>query len=311
MSRDRGPLDNQPPGNQPPGGRPLAGRPPEDRPPAPDRPGDNGPGDNGLGRERLGHERYAAEIVAQTALLSGLVAAADPRVGVPSCPGWNLGQLARHLGGGQRWAAEILRTRATRPPPDRAFRDLSPYADEAAAPLAAWLDEGAAALARALVDTDPAEPLWTPVAGGTAGFYARRFAHETLVHRADAVLAVHEPFAAPADLARDALDEWMELGALPAMLDFHPHRRALLGPGRTLHLHADDGTPAGADWFVDLTGALMAHRRGGGPAAVSVRAPLTRLLLTVYGRTPARGHDVTVDGDGALLNRWLSTVGFG
>ena len=38
-------------------------------------------------------------------------------------------QLARHVDGGQRWAREIVATRALEPPSDVALRDLSDAAD--------------------------------------------------------------------------------------------------------------------------------------------------------------------------------------
>ena len=49
---------------------------------------------------------------------------------VPTCPGWNVVQLMRHVDGGLRWATEIVGTRATAPPPDVALRDLSGFTDE-------------------------------------------------------------------------------------------------------------------------------------------------------------------------------------
>ncbi|MGO4757183.1 maleylpyruvate isomerase N-terminal domain-containing protein, partial [Streptomyces sp. 2MCAF27] len=91
----------------------------------------------------LSHDRLCAEIAAQTDLLRPLIKDADLTAPVPSCPGWNVGQLLRHLGGAQRWGAEIVRTRATGPLPDDHFRDLSPYAREDPAVLGPWLTEGA------------------------------------------------------------------------------------------------------------------------------------------------------------------------
>jgi hypothetical protein len=52
----------------------------------------------------LSYERRCDEIVAQTGLLTSTITGADLTVPVPSCPGWNAGQLLRHLGGAQRWA---------------------------------------------------------------------------------------------------------------------------------------------------------------------------------------------------------------
>ncbi|WP_065965722.1 maleylpyruvate isomerase family mycothiol-dependent enzyme [Streptomyces sparsogenes] len=266
----------------------------------------------------LSHDRLCAEITAQTDLLQPLVEGGDMRAPVPSCPGWNVGQLLRHLGGAQRWAAETVRTRAAGPLPDDHFRDLSPYADEDPARLGPWLGESAALLADALREAGPDAEVWTPVPGGTAAFYARRFTHETVVHRADATLALGAEFTVAEDVAVDALDEWMELGALPMHFDVHPRMRELLGPGRTIHLHATDtdtvtdtGTGAAAEWVVDLTGEVITWRRAHEKAAVAVRAPLTDLLLLVYRRRPAGGEGVEVLGDARLLDLWLERVAFG
>jgi hypothetical protein len=62
-------------------------------------------------------------------------------------------------------------------------------------------------------------------------------------------------------------------------------------------------------WFVDLTGDVNTWRRGAGPAAVTVHAPLRDLLLMVYRRrTP---DDLSVTGDEGLLHHWLGHVAFG
>src|SRR3981189_371351 len=60
----------------------------------------------------LDFERHCAEVVTQTSLLIGHLNGADLTVPVPTCPGWNVSQLARHVDGGQRWAREILATAA-------------------------------------------------------------------------------------------------------------------------------------------------------------------------------------------------------
>jgi hypothetical protein len=87
----------------------------------------------------LSFDRYCAEIVTQTDLLRSRIDGADLTAPVPSCPGWNLGQLLRHLGGGHRWVETIVRTRATAPPSDEQLRDLSGCTDEDPAVLGPWL----------------------------------------------------------------------------------------------------------------------------------------------------------------------------
>jgi uncharacterized protein (TIGR03083 family) len=257
---------------------------------------------------RLSHERYCTEIIAQTDLLRSTIAGADLTTPVPSCPEWNTGQLLRHLGGGQRWAAETVRTRAQEPLPDDDFRDLSPYASEDPEVLRPWLAEGAEMLADALRSAGPDADLWTPVPGEAAGFYARRFTHETVIHRADATLALGAEFTAEPDVAEDAFDEWLELGSLPVMFEYHPQARELLGPGRTLHFHATD---AEGEWVIDLTGELIEWRRGHEKCAVAVRGPLTELLLVLYRRRPVTTEGVEVLGDAKLLDFYLERVAFG
>jgi uncharacterized protein (TIGR03083 family) len=261
---------------------------------------------------RLSFDRYCTEIVTQTDLLRSHIDGADLTVAVPSCPGWNVGQLVRHLGGGQRWAETVVRTRATSPPSDDHFRDLSAYTDEDPAVLGPWLAEGAARFAETLRAAGPDAEVWTPLAMAGTPFWARRFAHETLIHRADAALALGAGFVVEEEVAVDALDEWMELGSLPEMFDYHPEQRELLGPGRTLHLHATDTAPdAGAEWLVDLTGNLITWRRAHEKAGVAVRGPLTELLLLVYRRRSADSGGVEVLGDAKLLDFWLERVSFG
>jgi uncharacterized protein (TIGR03083 family) len=255
----------------------------------------------------LSHDRYCDEIVAQTDQLTSCVEGADLTAAVPSCPGWNVSQLLRHVGGAHRWAEMTVRSLATTPPAEN-FRDLSAAVEDPAV-LAPWLTDGAARLADALRQAGPDAELWTPVPAGTTRFYARRFAHETTIHRADATLALGATFTVGQDFAADAIDEWMELGSLPMHFEVHPWMRELLGPGRTLHFHATDA-PA-AEWLVDLTGEAITWRRSHEKAAVAVRGPLTDLLLVIYRRRPARAAGIEILGDEQLLDYWLERVIFG
>jgi uncharacterized protein (TIGR03083 family) len=259
----------------------------------------------------LSYDRYCAEIAAQTDLLRSSIQDGDMTVPVPSCPGWNVGQLLRHLGGVQRWATAVVSARATEPVQEQP-RDYSAYASEDPAVIGPWLAEGAERLADTLRDAGPDTPLWTPVAGGSTNFYARRFTHEALIHRSDATLALGAVFTVDQDVALDAIDEWMELSSLPMHFDVHPRMRELLGSGRTLHLHATDSAPeASAEWVVDLTGDVIGWRRAHEKAAVAVRGPLTDLLLIIYKRRPARGDGIEILGDAQLLDFWLERVSFG
>ena len=114
---------------------------------------------------RLTFDRLTDEIGTQTGLLAEAVGGADLATPVHTCPGWTVRDVARHVGGGHRWVAEILRTRATEPVDDGGLRDLAAYPDDDPATVAAWLRDGAAQLTGALRDAGPDLDVWTPVPG--------------------------------------------------------------------------------------------------------------------------------------------------
>jgi uncharacterized protein (TIGR03083 family) len=251
-------------------------------------------------------DRRCTEIVTQTELLTTDIKGADLRAPVPSCPGWSLGNLVRHIGGGHRWAEEIVRTRASEFLPDDQVRKLD--GDDSAGVPAAWLVDGATRFADTLRAAGPGVEVWGPFHYRSTSFWARRFTNETVVHRADANLAAGTEFAVSPEVALDVIDEWLELDVLPQHFDITPRKRELLGPGRTLAFEAAD---ADAAWFVDLTGEVITWHRGSGDAAVTVRAPLTELLLMLYRRRDPYGTDIKITGNAELLDFWYGYVGFG
>ena len=246
-------------------------------------------------------ERHCAETVTQTELLAAGLTGADATARVPSCPEWSLGGLLRHIGGAHAWIEEIVRTRAEEPVPDPS-RDVN--GDDSGEPPVQWLLDGANRLAATLLEAGPDTEVWTPLAPAPVSFFARRMAHETLVHRADAMLAAGREFTAAPEVVLDAIDEWMELDALPMHFEYNPAKRDLLGPGRTLSFRATD---VDAAWHVDLTGDAIVNQRGRKDAAVTVEAPLTDLLLIIY----RRKDPVGVTGDAELLAFWSKHVTFG
>ena len=54
------------------------------------------------------------------------------------------------------------------------------------------------------------DPVWTFTGSRPASFWARRMAHETAVHRADAEITVGRQPEIDADIAVDGIDEWLE-----------------------------------------------------------------------------------------------------
>lgn len=245
-----------------------------------------------------GFARHCDQILSQTDQLLSHVAHALTDTPVPTCPGWNLGHLLRHLAGTHAWATEIVATRAPGPVPDDRVNDVSGPDDEPLSALAARCAENAGRLAAALGEAGPDAAVWTAAPHGTAAFWARRMAHETAVHRADAALATGARYELDARSAVDALDEWVGFSV-------SPEAPSLRAPGRTLHFSTEEG----AEWFVDLTGPSPLWRRGGGEAAVGVRGAATDLLLLMYGRPVPEGS-IEVRGDGELFARWRDGAAF-
>jgi uncharacterized protein (TIGR03083 family) len=246
----------------------------------------------------LTDERYYAGIREPTARLAGIVSTADAATRIPSCPDWSLRQLATHLGRGQRWAAEIVRRRSAefvqfRDVPDGRIPD-----DPAARPD--WLNAGPALLTRTLADAGQ-EHVWTFLGMRPASFWARRMAHETAVHVADAELAIGHPVSIPADLAVDGIDEWLML-----LSQDSDGSKPLAAEGQTLHLHAtDDGLDGAGEWLVRSTGPGITVERGHARADVALRGPAASLLLVLLRRLPVGTPGVELLGDSTIFTNWL------
>ncbi|KUM68184.1 maleylpyruvate isomerase family mycothiol-dependent enzyme [Streptomyces curacoi] len=253
----------------------------------------------------LTFDRHCDEIVTQTERLTAHVRGADMTTPVSSCPGWNLGQLLRHVGGDHRWAEEIVRTRATGPIPDGLVNDLAAHTHEDESVLIPWLVEGAARLSATLRAAGPDAQAWNPSAERPAAvaFWARRMTYETVVHRADAALAAGTQFVLDGELAVDAVEEWLEYSTFPEAYEPRPDLPDLLGPDRRLHFRATDA----GEWAVDLTGSAPAWRPGAEDATATARGPVTELLLFFY-RRPAPA--VETRGDRVLLDLWRTRAGF-
>lgn len=234
---------------------------------------------------------YAKEFVAEVARFGDVVFGNDPEATVEACPGWNLTQLFRHVGRGNRWSAQIVSDRMDTALSPRDVRDGKPPEGDAAARQ--WLLDGGQLLLDAVDSTGADTPVWTFTGPQPAAWWIRRRLHEVLVHRADAALAVGADFDVRPDLAADALTEWLSLVTL-------------LGPGigeKTVHLHAtDDGLGGEGEWLI--TGKTFTHEHGKGD--VALRGSVTDLLLVTTNRRSVEQTGVEFFGDDEVLATWLA-----
>jgi uncharacterized protein (TIGR03083 family) len=247
---------------------------------------------------------FRAALLDQTQAFGELIRDADPSTPVPTCPDWTLNQLFRHVGRGNRWAAQIVAERRSQPLNPRDVRDGRPPEDPDAA--IDWLNGGVQQLLTAVDQVGSDARVWTFLGPRPAGFWIRRRLHEVLVHFADAALASGADFDPAPELAADAISEWIELTVVQADKHAPPVDR-----GRTLHLHATESDlgPTG-EWTIgnDEHGLSWSHDHGKGD--VALRGPVRDLLLAIMRRRQAPELDIEVFGDEAMWDAWLQRTPF-
>ncbi|MEU7616297.1 maleylpyruvate isomerase family mycothiol-dependent enzyme [Micromonospora rifamycinica] len=223
------------------------------------------------------------------------VAEAPPETPVLSCPGWTVTDLTLHLAGVYHWVHSFVGSGDTAQP---ARRDGTVDLPAGVTPLQLWQHEYDQLMT--LFDAlDPEAPAWNPMPQPKkAGFWPRRMAHETAVHRWDAQLAIAAGDPIEAKLAADGvgevLDTWLPAG----------RRRASGQWQGVVHLTAAD---AAQDWYLRMRGegvALLDTATVFGHddhhARVQVTASASDLLLALWGRVSFDTLGVT--GDRSLLD---------
>jgi uncharacterized protein (TIGR03083 family) len=248
---------------------------------------------------------FRAALLDQTRDFGELIRGADPSTPVPTCPEWTLKQLFRHVGRGNRWAAQIIADHRTEALDPRDVRDGKPP-DEPDAAID-WLNKGAQQIIDAVDRVGPETRVWTFLGARPCGWWIRRRLHEATVHRADAAIALGLDYDLSPELAADAISEWIErvsIEARPRSLPLQVHR--------TLHLHAtDDGLGPTGEWTIASDtedGITWSHEHGKGD--VALRGPAKELLLAVVRRRTAADAGIEVFGDTAVWDAWLEHTPF-
>jgi uncharacterized protein (TIGR03083 family) len=224
--------------------------------------------------------------------------------GVPTCPGWQVRDLVRHVGSVHRWAAAFVAEGLT------SYRQgEEPPADLDGAALLSWFREGHRRLVDTLSSAAPDVACWHFMpAPSPLAFWARRQAHETAVHRADAQSARGgELGPVPVGFAVDGIDE--------ILFGFHARDRSQVRTDRPRVLRvratgAGHGPDDGAVWTVRLSAEPPVTERGG-PAGTGtetaadteISGPAAELYLALWNRLPLP----RVSGDAALAALWRDT----
>ncbi len=237
----------------------------------------------------------------------GLLADAAGRAGleaaIPACPPWRVKDLLRHTGYIHRWAArhitELPASVLGGPSEEEILTGGAPDPG-----LIDWFRAGHAALVQALATADPDLDCATFMpASSPLAFWARRQAHETAIHRADAESAAGaRPQYAP-DFAADGIDELiMGFGQRRKYRPSADHDGVLrvrtTDTGDAWHLSAEEGR-------------IQARRGPGGPEGPAdglISGPASGLYLFLWNRRAAGPDGVRISGDENFLAWWQSSM---
>jgi uncharacterized protein (TIGR03083 family) len=247
-----------------------------------------------------------AQLDHEFALLRAAVAAAPADARVPTCPDWSAADLAGHVAEVYRHKAAAIRLNAwPKPwPPERPVVAPEENLDLAYAELVEQLDAHSPA--------DPAATWHAP--DQTVGFWIRRMAQESVVHRVDAELAAGRSVADVSvideALAIDGVDEMLRLFLAYGCASWPDEFGPILGDADQRPIGLSAGP---AHWTVTATPKTIeiADSTGEEVAGCAARAEgdPASLLLWLWNRV---GDDaVTLTGDAGLVAQFheLRVVG--
>ena len=148
----------------------------------------------------MDHDTFMGHLAAEGERLVEAAVAADLTAAVPACPGWAVRDVLEHV-------AEVYEEKL-RCVVDDAYPEPWPPAWPAERDPVAWVRDAHTRLYKALSERWPDQhaPTWYPP-DQTVGFWGRRMAQETAVHRVDVESARRAPGPVDAELARDGVDE--------------------------------------------------------------------------------------------------------
>jgi uncharacterized protein (TIGR03083 family) len=249
--------------------------------------------------EHIDALRNQGTLLADAAERAGLDAA------IPPCPAWQVKDLLRHTSYIHRWAAKHITdcpdTVLDGPPEEAILRGGAADPD-----LLAWFRAGHAALVQTLSTADPGLVCATFMdAPSPLAFWARRQAHETAIHRADADSASGLRPEYDPEFAADGIDE-----LITGFGQRRKYRPSADHPG-AMRVRATD---TGHAWYVSAEdGRLRARREDSGPdpaalAACTVTGAASDVYLFLWNRSDAAQAGVTISGDAGFLELWQSSV---
>jgi uncharacterized protein (TIGR03083 family) len=219
-------------------------------------------------------------------------AAVDLSAPVPSCPGWTVDDLVGHVAHVYLHKVEAMRRGAMpKPwPPEPTGEKTLALLDRAYTELVAEFADRP--------DDQPCPTWYEP--DQTVGFWVRRMAQETVIHRVDAELAAGFPISRiPAELADDGIAEVLEVFLSYATRQWPEDFGDLLRANGNRAVMVSAG---GARWLVRLDhGSVEIAHDTAGQAVAQVSGGPHDVLLWLWRRVGDSA--VRVEGDATAVGR--------
>ena len=232
---------------------------------------------------------------------------------VPSCPEWTVHDLTWHVG-----MVYLHKTTAMQ---EGAEPENWPPDYDGGASALDLIDDAYRQLVAEFAAHDPAEASGTWYRPDqTVGFWIRRMAQETVIHRIDAELGAGERVTPVAgDLAVDGIDELLKVFVGYGVSDWPDYFTEALkdSPGRTYLITADAGADnPGVSWLVTTSPGQFIVAGGPGERVsgtvtpdVTVSGPPTDVLRWAWNReTPGEPGQVTIGGSADALAEFRRCV---
>lgn len=224
-----------------------------------------------------------------------IVAGADLTARVPSCPDWTVKDLVEHTA--MVYLHKVAATELGRedmadwPPPLPGDTPLEAFENAYAKLTEMFATHDASDHSGTWYDADQ-----------TVGFWIRRMAQETVIHRRDAELAIGEPTPAPSDLAIDGIAELLDIFIAYPTHKWNEECKPVLEPADGESFLVD---AAGTRWLAEIGLAGVEVSRPGHVPKTTVRisGSPSALLFWLWHRDAHSDGRVDVDGDPAAIER--------
>jgi uncharacterized protein (TIGR03083 family) len=223
----------------------------------------------------------------------------DRSARVPWSDRWSVGTVARHVAGTHHVVAEVVRDR---PDADFGLFGQLRTPEKDAPEFVEWFRSGTTSLLEQLSTVPADDECWSWYEGGRwVGWWARRMALETLVHRADTDMARGVDFSVAPEIAADGIDEYLDVFVAAS-------RKASDAPaGPIVSFECTDRSDR---WWLDLSeqGNRLVSREVLADS-LRIRGGARDLLLVLWGRVPISDlPEVEASGDAKELDRWSELV---